>query len=214
MNFRFYSILMIFVFIISSSTLAQEMIYSNDKNDNAPGNEEILQSSHNPELVKGSSKISYKLDMGSSFSTSSMYGNSLSFYTAPQLKYKFTPKLNISAGVMLINTSISDYYTENRQKRNFNQAFVFSGFDYKATEKLRISGEILYGMNKSPYSLNNKTNSSDYFARFSAEYKINDSFSVGFQVINQNMGYSPYGNAFGRDPFGNYSNPFNPFNRY
>ena len=194
---------------------SQEIIYSNDKIENDLSKEKVESYSGDSENVKDKSKISYKVEFGSAFSTSKAFGNALSFYTAPQFKYKFTPKLNISAGIMLINTSISDYYLiKNQQKRNISQAFMFSGFDYNATEKLRISGEILYGMNNSQMKFSNAKNSSDYSIRFSAEYKINENFSIGFQVVNKNMGYPGYGNQFGNDAFGNYNSPFNSFNRY
>ncbi len=212
MKLKICTILIVFVFALSDSMLSQEIIYSNDKQEITSDIQEIAPLNEtNSESIKDKSKISYQVEIGSSFSTGSLNGNALSFYTAPKLRYKLAPKLNISAGFILINTSISDYYSaQNQQKRNINQSYLFTGFDYQASEKLRISGEVLYGMNKSPVTVSKTGISQDYSVRFSAEYKINENFSIGLQVINQNMG----NNSFGHDPFGNYPSITNPFAKY
>ncbi len=216
MKLKIYTILIVFVFAISNSLLSQEIIYSNDNNENVIAKKETTQLNENKsEVNKNKSKVSYDVEIGSSFSTSSAYGNALSFYTAPELKYKVAPKLNITAGFIFINTSISDYYfNEKQQKRNINQSYVFSGFEYQASEKLRISGEVLYGINNSQLRTVNTKNPQDYSVRFNAEYKINENFSIGVQIVNQNMGNTGYGNTFGQNPFGfnpSYRNPFSKF---
>ncbi|GEM_PF-5252913 len=212
MNSKFLFSLWLFVQIFSVSISGQEIIYSNDEGakDYSKQEKEI---NRNEQLspINNNSKLSYQIDLGSSFSTSKTFGNSLSFYTAPQIKYKFTPKLNLSAGLMLINTSVSNYYLAEKQgKSNFNQTFLFTGFDYQASEKLKIYGEIMYGLNNSPHTIIN--NNSQYYLRFDAEYKVTENFSIGLRIMNQNMGYPGYGN-YGLDPFNNYNSFYNPFNR-
>jgi len=162
---------------------------------------------------KEQSKVNYKVNLGTSFSSSN-FGNAVTMYTAPEIRYKLTPKLSISTGVLVTNSTVSDYYLAEKGKQtNFTNVYAFAGVNYQASEKLRISGEILYGMNKSPYSINSSKNS-DYYLRFSAEYKITENLSIGLQVINQNMGYSGYRDPFYRDPFRTHYDPFNPFSRF
>ncbi len=84
-----------------------------------------------------------------------------------------------------------------------------AGIDY-TKERLRISGEILYGLNHSPYNPMNSKRTPEYYLKFGADYKITDNFSIGFQIINQNT--NPYSYS---DPFGyRMYNPYNPFNGY
>jgi len=212
MKFRFSSLFIVLFFVLSNSGIAQEIIYSNDKNESNTSNQ-TENYINNIESIKPKEepKINYSLEMGTMFTSNKLYGNSLSFYTAPQINYRLAPKINVYSGIMLINTSISNYYAENQGKNNFNQAYFFSGVDYKVNQKLTLSGEILYGTNKSPVGYN-KAKKPDYFVKFSAEYKINENFSIGLQVINQNMGSPLYGSSFGYDPFGNNS-LYNPFGR-
>jgi hypothetical protein len=191
-----YFILAVSILSYSSLLLSQSIIYTSDENINL--NEEKLQTENLTTKNKEIPKFSYSVEIGSTFSTSKYFGNMMAFYTSPSLRYKLSPKLNISAGMMLINTNInSPYISENQSKRNYS-AYLMTGFDY-TKERLRISGEILYGNNKMPYNFINGKNSPEYFARFSAEYKITDNLSVGFQIINQNMNqnyFNPFGYQF------------------
>jgi hypothetical protein len=194
----------VLLFLVDYSIKSQEIIYGNDENQiQYDQNDESL----NPvKQDKKQSKISYNVELGSSFISSKYYGNALEFYTKPSLRYKLSPKLDITAGVMFINTNIGSYYrSENQNKRNY-KAYLTSGFNY-TKEKLRINGEILYGMNKSFYNTTDKKYSPEYFARFSAEYKITDSFSIGLQIITQNINNeSPFGYQF--------NNPYNRYNMF
>jgi len=69
-------------------------------------------------------------------------------------------------------------------------------------------------MNNSQFKTVNSRNTQDYSIRFNAEYKINENFSIGVQVVNQNMGNTGYGNNFGRDPFGFNPGYRDPFSKY
>lgn len=213
MNSKFLFPLVLFVQFFSVTISGQEIIYSKDEGAiNYPKQEKEKVGNEQSYPINNNSKVSYQIDLGSSFSTSKSFGNALSFYTAPQIKYKFTPKLNLSAGIMLINTSVSNYYLAEKNKNsNINQAFLFTGFDYQASEKLKIYGQIMYGLNSSPNTTLN-SNNSQYYIRFDAEYKVTENFSIGLRIMNQNMGYPGYGN-YGLDPFNNYNSFYNPFNR-
>jgi len=152
------------------------------------------------------SKLSYQVEIGSSV-TSSAFGTSMNFYTAPQINYNFTPKLQFSAGVFIINSTIpTRYFNENASSTgttNLTRSYFMNKISYQASEKLRISGEILYGMNKNPYSISPNSNKSEYLINFDAEYKINENFKIGIKLSGSNLN-SPYG----------YSNSFGPINSY
>jgi hypothetical protein len=201
-----YFILAVSILCISNLLLAQSIVYGTD--DNSKVNDEKSQSENQTFSNSEKSKLSYHVEIGSMISTSKYFGNAFTFYTLPSLRYKLSPKLNITAGLMLINTNNNSYYvSDNHSNRNYS-AYVMTGFDY-TKERLRVSGEILYGMNRTTYNLNNGKNSPEYFARFGAEYKITNNLNVGFQIINHNMNQSYY------NPFGyQFYNPYQRFNPY
>lgn len=204
--------LFILTLVFSNASFAQNIIYSNDEDNNNSINTEEVANTSSP-LLNKESKISSTVNLGTSFSSNS-FANAVSFYTAPEIKYRLSPKLNISTGFLVMNTTVSGYYAaEKNKQKNYTQSYLYTSIDYKATERLRVSGEILYGLNKSPYAVYTNNQNSDYYLRFSAEYKITDNLSIGLQVINQNMAYPSYNNPFSRNPFGS-PNPFDPFSRY
>ena len=124
----------------------------------------------------------------------------MNFYTAPQINYNFTPKLQFSMGVLIVNSTIPNSFINENSKVNRTNTYLINKISYQATEKLRISGEILYGLNNNSYNPN-AYNKNKYMVNFDAEYKINDSFSIGVQVSSHNLNL-PY----------SYSNPFAPTN--
>ena len=172
-------------------------------------NQTIIKENNTEEQNKEkASKFSYNIELGTSISTSSAFGTSVDVFTAPQINYNFTPKLQLAAGVLLINSSIPAYPSEigsTSGVSNFTRSYIFSKINYQATEKLRISGEILYGMNKNPYGLYQDSKKSEYIMNFSAEYKINENFRIGLQLSGNNLN-SPYYNS--------YANPFRPMNSF
>lgn len=213
MKMKFAFTLCLLTLSFSNLIIAQNIIYSSEEGDNINFEHTPVLKSENTDSENKENRINFNLDMGTSFSTSNI-GNAMRVYTAPQLNYKFSPKINIKAGFLVSNTTVYDYYRSDKTNRNnFTNSYVFAGVDYYASERLRISGEILYGTNNSPYSYSNFSSKTEYALRFSAEYKITKSISVGIQVINQN-GRNPYGyNPFYRNPFDNYYNPYDPFHR-
>jgi len=155
-----------------------------------------------------SSKLSYNVEIGTSISTNS-FGSFVDIYTAPQINYNFTPRLQFSTGFLLINSSIPAYYTNENSSpgiSNYTRSYFLNKISYQATEKLRISGEILYGMNKNPYGLNQNSKKNEYIVNFNAEYKINENFRIGLQLSGHNLN-SPYG-------YNTYTNPFRPINSF
>ena len=159
---------------------------------------------------KNTTKWTYNLTMGSSFMGSS-FGSAVDLYTVPQINYNFSSKWQISAGLLFIN---STYSNPNQGETNINQtrSYLMNKLSYQATQKLRISGEILYGMNNAS-QLSGMRKKNDYYVNFDAEYKVNDSFSIGFRISGSNMS-SPYGLRPLYSGYNPISSPFyhSPFN--
>jgi len=198
-----YFILLAVFFGSFNCLIAQSVIYSNEENFKVNNEENSTQ--EQSELKTENSRVSYHVEVGSSFMTNKQYGNMFTFFTSPSLRLRLSPGLNIKAGLMMINTSINSYYnSENPNIKNYS-TYLMTGFDYNK-EKLRISGEILYGQNKNLFSAKN---SPEYLVSFRAEYKITENMSIGLQVINQNMNQG-FNNQFG-SPF---YNPYSRLNTY
>ena len=199
-----YFILAFFSFGLMNNILSQIIVYENEPNFKTT--DDISQPVDKKISLNRDSKISYNVEVGSMYSTSKYFGNNLLFYTSPEIRYRLSPKLNITAGFILINSNYSPNKSGDKQNRTVNKAYFKTGFDY-TMERLRVSGEILYGPNNFGYSFGTKKNSVEYFARFNAEYKITEHFSIGLQIVNQNMNNGYYWNP--------YSNQvYNPYNFY
>ncbi|MBN1253331.1 MAG: hypothetical protein JXR51_10400 [Bacteroidales bacterium] len=212
MKFSAFLIIMLSAFFISIAN-AQTVNYSEEDDDYVQFVENNSTNENYAPIKENKSKISYNVNMGTSYGTG-FYGNSLSFYTAPKVNYNFSSKFSISAGVIFINSTISSLQEE--KKANVNQAYLYNSFNYLASERLKISGEILYGMNKSPYDVTNQTKNQDYYLRFNAEYQITKNISVGIQLIKSNNNYyNPFAvpsyNPFYNDTFSNSFSPFGGF---
>lgn len=209
MNVTKYFFLLVFLFI-TSNLFAQNEEDDNYDPANFIENQTITNENNTKDQNnKKASKLSYNIELGSSITTNSAFGTFVNVYTAPQINYNFTPKLQLSTGVLLINSSIPAYTNETGSSSgvsNFTRSYLFSKINYQATEKLRISGEILYGMNKNPYGLNQGSKKSEYVMNFNAEYKINENFRIGLQLSGHNLN-SPYG-------YNPYTNPFRPMNSF
>lgn len=188
-------------------SVSQTIIYGSDEisqKNNSDVQAEVLSP-----MEKNLSRLSYSFNIGSSFSTLKNSGNLLSYYSLPQIKYKLKPTIHFSAGILFQHTSFNQFKNSEKTIIHQNRTYLITGVDY-TREKLRISGEILYGLNKDPYNPLNGKNSPEYFLKFDAEYKITENISIGLQIINQNRDYY--------NPFmPGYYNPYNrysPFGRY
>ena len=219
-NFKVLLFIISLIFTISNIN-AQEVNYSEDENDYNQFQNNYNEIDYGTDvntskvLKQKKQKLSYNVNVGSSFSTGA-YGNSLNLYTAPKINYNFTPKLSLSTGLIFMNTTINANNEEGNT--NFNQSYLFNSINYQASEKLKISGEILYGMNKSPYDANSNKTKKDYYLRFNAEYKITKNLTFGIQLAkSSNNFYNPfavpsYNPFYNNNPFSN--NMFSPMGNW
>ncbi len=141
---KFIRFIIIYLIISQFSHLyAQDILYSHSK-------DEVQNVNQEEQIANRQDKIQYKLNTGTSV-TLSNFGNAMHIFAEPELRYRLSPKFSFSTGLLFINTTVSDLYSENfKSNSNFTNTFITASVDYNATDRLRISGEILYGMNRLP----------------------------------------------------------------
>jgi len=166
-------------------------------------------------VVFKKNKPKFGVEVGSSFSTAGKYGSSFSNYVAPHVSFQPIQKLTLTAGVMfentqLINTSVLTADGVSKMNANVNSAYFYGKADYNLTERLKITGTILYGMNRTPYQsviyngngLQSSANPLIY--SIGAMYKITDNMSIGFEVRGvQGVDYRQPYTRFSSSPFDN-----------
>jgi hypothetical protein len=174
--------LLVFAIAAKSQNGEEYNPYSSVKKDS-------LSSETKPETkfdLEKAKKMSFSLEFGTGIE--SYMNNSSAFYTytAPSLRYALTKKLSVRVGVMMMNVNANNLYylnSEGLQKTsgNFLQNYFYTAADYYATDRLRITGEILYGNNllqnsKTGFNMNPKAFS------IGATYKINDFMEIGIKI--------------------------------
>lgn len=123
------------------------------------------------------------------------------------MSYLVTPRFILSAGVLVER---SNYYFMNLQGPNsdgmlpMTRAFLYAKASYMLTSQLTVSGTVYKLINDVP-----KLKDSSYPFNYNyqgmsigLDYKINDSFSIGFHMSTQNGNYnsnalmSPFGDGY------------------
>ncbi len=178
----------------------------------APGSEKYFhdfQQENNKEQVTGS-RIQYRLDIGTAFTSFGGAGSLIGSYLSPTIRYKISPKLDLHVGGTLWYTHSagkpvtgeSDLSTVNDPSYQF---YLYG--TYRVTERLVVDGSFIKGkMNQYSFGLYPFRINSDYESySLGFNYRIANSFHVGAQ-INVSNGLNPY----------YYSDPFRPgrFNTY
>lgn len=136
--------------------------------------------------IQKAKKMSFGIEFGTGIE--SYMHNSTAFYTytAPSFRYALSKKFSVRVGVMMMNVNANNLYyynTEGIQKANGNllQTYFYTAADYYATERLRLTGEILYGnsiLQNSGAGFGNKPKAFS----IGAEYKISDNFQIGIKI--------------------------------
>lgn len=110
-----------------------------------------------------------------------------SSYVMPTISQQISAKWHINAGLMLR----SNNFLSNGTNLHRQDAFLMAGASYQATEKLTISGQMLYDPNRPAFG--DQFSASRWSAMMSAQYKISDNVSVGVSV-RVSQGNSPFSN--------------------
>ena len=191
------------IFVISAQSQSVEDYnpYKNVQKDSV-STENAAENKFDLEKAK---KMSFGMEFGTGIESYMRNSNAFYTYTAPSLRYAINKKLSVRVGVMMMNINTNNMLYVNSEgiqkvSGNILQTSFYAAADYYATEKLRITGEVLYGNNTMPNSLN-KFNQNPKAFSIGATYKINDYMQIGIKIgerQNQQGIYVP-GNGFSND---------------
>jgi len=143
-------------------------------------------------------KLDYHLEIGTSVGGMLGGGSFMSSYIAPSVSYPITSRLNLTAGVVMEKNYFNNIPTFNGDgsitstNSNSINNYFFAKADYLVSERLRVTGSILYGMNQMGITGTNNINTPNVSAySFSADYKIMDGMHIGISV-RKSQGFNPY----------------------
>ncbi len=145
------------------------------------------------------SRVSSGLETGFGMSSNKSYYS----YLAPHINFQVSPRLKISTSIIFMNMQMNNavILTDNGLKQtnlNSNQTYIYNQAQYSVNERLKITGEILYGTNNQSKSLNTNNKMNPSFYSIGAEYKVNDALQIGIQIRGSNneaLRNNPYGNS-------------------
>lgn len=178
----------------------------------APGPEKYYKDSLKINKLDRSSmpRMRYSLNLGTSFSGGSMYGNILQSWVAPELSYKVSNNLDLSFGVMFSNNympNASSFVGGNELESAsswLTTSFYVSG-TYYVNEDLIVSGTIMKSIDQTPSWAKNSYMDRNYESlSFSMNYRLSDAVHLGLD-LNINRGNNPWymnpARPYGPDPF-------------
>jgi hypothetical protein len=129
-------------------------------------------------------------------------------YMAPSMRYAVNPKLHIRMGILAANINANNLLMWNSEglhkvSGNILQTWFYTAADYYATDRLRITGEILYGNSSFGNKPGEMKNNPKAFS-VGAEYKINDNLQIGIKLGERQYSNDFFipGNTFGQQPNG------------
>lgn len=147
------------------------------------------------ETIPKLKKFVTNVTVGTSFSYSpgNFYGQS--YYVAPSFTYLVNQRFSLSAGIALQQSRFYPLYSTSEginENQAFTQAFVYIRGSYLLNPRLRIGGTIYKSINGLP-RLGADYHSTNYNYQgmsLDLQYKISNSFSVGFEMRMQNGSYT------------------------
>ena len=164
-------------------------------------------------------KVSFRLEMGTSFGVSSRQGSLFGVYVAPEVSYRISPKFNVNFGAMIRNSNFINYYNPYGFEHtsvfdnNLTQTFIYVEGEYQVNDRLLINAraykeiarfdkDLQPAINPRALDLDNSGVSVGF------DYKVTDHLHFGAQVSfdKGNSPYNPYlypGSipGFRNDPF-------------
>ena len=188
----------------------------------------VIPFNFNPGLLpaKPANKVSFGLEMGTSFGVSSGSGGLFGVYVSPHVKYNVSPKFSVNFGASISNSNyinyLSPYGFENtvRFDNNITQTFLYAEGQYQVNNRLMINAKgykEIYRFDEpqiNPRALD--LDGGGVAVGF--QYKVTENFHFGAEIGMRkgNTPYNPYsvGN-FGQPGFNNFgispSNGFDPW---
>jgi hypothetical protein len=163
-------------------------------------------------------KVDYSLNTGTSFSTGAYSGSS--YYIAPEMTYRFSPKFKVHTSIAFINSNISapsaSYlnFGDNQSRlfdKKTNQTVVYASGDYQINTRLMITGTVIKNFNSLGNSKQQNAGWNNSFQMMSLGmlYKITPNMTIGadFKMIQgDNLYNNPlyYNSLQSTSPFYNF----------
>ncbi len=163
-------------------------------------------------------KVDYSLSTGTSFFTSPGYASGSSFYLAPELKLKLSPKFKVEAGIMLmqnrfnLNTPTSIFGEQSvvvKPGPSYGGVVYASG-NYAPNSRLTLSGSLIKSFSPDGSNYQMGLQNSYQMMSLGVSYKLSEHISIGGGVhVMQFNGYNPYLNNYMTPGLG-----FDPINTF
>jgi len=127
--------------------------------------------------------VSTEIITGSSF-VAGNFGNSVNTFIAPSMSFALNPKFCFKAG-FISTTGIYKLKNKPTDYSTFRN-YLYAQAQYKLSEKVSITGDIIYGSDFTGGVHNSKNNNSVKSYSFGAIYNLNDNiqFQVNFRQTN------------------------------
>lgn len=163
----------------------------------------------------------FDMSVGTSFSGMGNGASSFMSYAFPRLRMNPHDKLEVEAGVLMMNTQTSGMsdlyspYSQGAANSNFTNAYAYASGAYQLTESFKVSGSAykkLNSQNQFQQQVHPQAfNFDSYGMNLRMEYQISENAKIDAQ-FNYRKGNSPF------DPYNRYYNsPFqqrSPFMPY
>lgn len=200
--------------------LAQDSI-PGDKFPQSAGSDSMYLRPFNPGLLpyNPDKKMSFRVEVGSTFGISSGGGQMFGIFTAPHLSYKLSEKWRLNVGARIQNSNFINYYNPYNPyfpeltqtfDNNITQTLIYAESEYFVNPRLMISTKVFKEVSLfdqpqiNPRALD--LNSEGVSVGFN--YRVNDNLQFGAEV-GYSKGRNPYNpyypGTFGfpaRNPFG------------
>jgi len=144
-------------------------------------------------------RLATGLEAGTSFSYSPNNYFGPSFYVAPNISYRLSPRIQIHAGLIYEKSTFYPLYQEQGSSNEalpMTRTLLYTSGSYLLTPNITVSGTVYKSINNIPKLTNYQDpyryNIEGY--RLDIQYKVTNSITFGFQVIKQNTTFEtlPY----------------------
>ena len=211
------TLLFVFLVFVVFQVFSQEYLtYPNAYYIPAPGPDKYYKDSLKRNSLDRSAipRVRYSLNLGTSFSGGSMYGNVLQSWIAPELSYKVSNDLDLNFGVMFSNNYMPNASLAYSSGNELNAASswltttLYVSGTYYVNEDLIVTGTVLKSIDQTPVWAKNSFMDRNYESlSFSVDYRLSDAVHLGLD-LNFNRGNNPWYINPAR-PYG--LNPFSPY---
>jgi hypothetical protein len=141
-------------------------------------------------------KLNTGIEVGTSFSYSPHNYYGPSFYLAPNISYKLSPKVMLQGGIIFEKSNFYPLYKQDGPSNDIlpmTRTFLYARGSYLLAPNLTVGGTVYKSIDnipklskyQEPYQYNIQGMQLDF------QYKVSNSITIGFQVRQQNSNFIP-----------------------